>query len=66
LYLALAERGGFVIASAVLFWCTARAFDARHPVRDGVGAIAVSVAAYLLFARALDVQLPAGLLAGWL
>jgi putative tricarboxylic transport membrane protein len=66
LYLALAERGGFVIASAALFWCTARAFDARHPARDAVGAVAVSIAAYLLFARALDLQLPAGLLAGWL
>ena len=27
----LAETGGFVIASAVLFWLTARAFDHRHP-----------------------------------
>ena len=36
----LAESAGFVIASAVLFWCTARAFDARHPVRDAVFAMA--------------------------
>jgi putative tricarboxylic transport membrane protein len=66
LHLALAERGGFVVASAALFWCTARAFDARHPARDAVCALGVSVAAYLVFARALDLQLPAGVLAGWL
>jgi putative tricarboxylic transport membrane protein len=58
--LAFAERAGFVIASAVLFWCTARAFDTRHPVRDAVFALVVSFAAYLLFARVLQLQLPDG------
>lgn len=66
LHIALVERGGFVVASAVLFWCAARAFDARHPLRDALGAAVVSVAAYLLFARVLDLQLPAGILTGWL
>jgi putative tricarboxylic transport membrane protein len=64
--LLLAERAGFVIASAVLFWFVARAFDPRHPVRDAFFAGVVSVGAYLLFGRALDLQLPAGILAGWL
>ncbi len=64
--LLLAERGGFVIASAALFWLTARAFDRTHPVRDAAFAIAVSVGAYLLFARVLQLSLPAGVLAGWL
>ncbi|MGH9253971.1 MAG: tripartite tricarboxylate transporter substrate-binding protein [Vicinamibacterales bacterium] len=64
--LALAERAGFVIASAVLFWFVARAFDPRHPRRDALFAVAVSVGAYLLFARVLDLQLPGGLLAAWL
>jgi putative tricarboxylic transport membrane protein len=64
--LVLAERAGFVIASAVLFWLTARAFDNRHPGRDAVFAIAVSTSAYLLFARVLQLMLPAGVLAGWL
>jgi putative tricarboxylic transport membrane protein len=65
LHLLLAERAGFVIAAAVLFWCTARAFDHRHPVRDGIAALLVSLASYILFARVLQLSLPAGLLAGW-
>ena len=58
--LAFAERAGFVIASAVLFWCTARAFDPRHPARDAAFALAVSAGAYFLFARVLQLSLPAG------
>ena len=65
-HLLLAESAGFVIAAAVLFWLTARAFDARHPLRDALFAIGLSVAAYLLFARALDLTLPGGVLEGWL
>jgi len=64
--LLLAETAGFVIASAVLFWLTARAFDAAHPVRDAIYAAAVAVGSYLVFARMLDLALPAGVLAGWL
>ena len=64
LNLALTERAGFVIASAVLFWFVARAFDERHPARDATFALAVSLAAYLLFARVLQLQLPAGVFAG--
>jgi hypothetical protein len=63
--LAFIESLGFVLASAALFWFTARAFDSRRPVRDALFAIGVSVSSYLLFARALQLQLPAGLLAGW-
>jgi putative tricarboxylic transport membrane protein len=66
LNLALAERAGFVIASAALFWFAARAFDERHPARDAVFAVAISLGAYLLFARLLQVTLPAGVLARWL
>lgn len=64
--LVLLQPAGFVIASATLFWFTARAFDAGHPWRDLVVALAVSVGCYLLFVRALELSLPAGLLAGWL
>ena len=66
LYLLLAERGGFVVASTGLFWCTARAFDSRRPIRDAAFAMVISVGAYLVFARVLQVSLPAGVLAGWL
>jgi putative tricarboxylic transport membrane protein len=58
LNLVLAERAGFIIASAALFWFVARAFDPRHPLRDGICAAVVSVSAYLLFGRVLDLQLP--------
>ena len=65
-HLLLAERGGFVVASVPLFWCTARAFDSRRPFRDAAYSIAISVGAYLLFARVLQLTLPAGILEGWL
>jgi putative tricarboxylic transport membrane protein len=54
----LIEAAGFVIASLVLFWLTARAFDPRHPVRDAIAAVVLSVGAYLLFVRLLQIQLP--------
>ena len=66
LHVALAERAGFIVASATLFWLTARAFDEHHPVRDGIFATALSVGAYLLFARALGLTLPAGVVERWL
>jgi putative tricarboxylic transport membrane protein len=65
-YLVLAEPGGFVIASAFLFWCTARAFNSDRPIRDAAFSLAVSVGAYVLFARVLQLTLPAGVLARWL
>ena len=58
LHLFLAERAGFIVAATVLFWCTARAFDNRHPVRDAVAALAISLASYVLFAQVLQLSLP--------
>lgn len=58
IHLTLAERAGFIVAAAALFWFTARAFDARHPLRDAVFAVAVSAGAWLLFARVLQLPLP--------
>jgi putative tricarboxylic transport membrane protein len=66
LHLLLVEQAGFVVAAAVLFWLAARAFDPRHPIRDGLFALGVSFSAYVLFARVLHLSLPAGVLAGWL
>ena len=65
-HLLLAERGGFVVASVPLFWCTARAFDSRRPLRDATFSVVISVGASLLFARVLQLSLPAGVLEGWL
>jgi putative tricarboxylic transport membrane protein len=62
----LIEAAGFVVASVVLFWLTARAFDARHPWRDATAAIVLSVGAYLVFARVLQIPLPAGMFARWM
>jgi putative tricarboxylic transport membrane protein len=64
--LVLLERAGFVIASTALFWLTARAFDSSRPARDALFALGVSICVYLLFARALQLMLPAGVLAGWI
>jgi putative tricarboxylic transport membrane protein len=61
--LALMEAAGFVLASASLFWLTARAFDRQHPGRDALFALAVSTGTYLLFVRVLNVTLPAGFMA---
>jgi putative tricarboxylic transport membrane protein len=62
----LAESGGFFIASSTLFWCAARAFDARHPWRDALVAVTLSLGTYLLFSRVLQLPLPSGLLGSWL
>jgi putative tricarboxylic transport membrane protein len=54
----LIDIAGFIVSSMVLFWLTARAFDRRHPVRDAIAAVLLSVGAYVLFARVLQIQLP--------
>jgi putative tricarboxylic transport membrane protein len=66
LHVVMLERVGFIGAAAVLFWFTARAFDERHPRRDALFAIALAIASYMLFARMLQLQLPAGVLARFL
>jgi putative tricarboxylic transport membrane protein len=58
--LVLAERVGFIVASASMFWLTARAFDNRHPFRDALVAALLSVSAYALFGRLLQLPLPTG------
>jgi putative tricarboxylic transport membrane protein len=64
--LVLAERVGFIVASASMFWLTARAFDNRHPFRDALVAALLSVSAYALFGRLLQLPLPAGPLEFWM
>jgi putative tricarboxylic transport membrane protein len=55
---------GFVIASAILFYCVAFGFGSRRYLRDGAIAILLAVVVYVGFTRGLDLQLPAGVLAG--
>jgi putative tricarboxylic transport membrane protein len=56
------EHPGFILAGTGLFWTTAHAFDKAHPLRDAGWAAGLSIATYLLFAKLLELQLPAGLL----
>jgi putative tricarboxylic transport membrane protein len=60
----LLERAGFVIASALLFFCVAFGFGSRRYLRDGAIAILLAVVVHVGFTRGLNLQLPAGLLAG--
>ena len=55
---------GFVIASAILFYCVAFGFGSRRYLRDGIIAILLALIVYIGFTRGLDLQLPAGVLAG--
>jgi putative tricarboxylic transport membrane protein len=64
--LAMAETIGFIIASTMMFWLTARAFDDRHPMRDALVAVVMATGAYLLFGRLLQLPLPGGPLEAWL
>jgi putative tricarboxylic transport membrane protein len=66
LHVLLAESLGFIVAATLLFWLTARAFDARRPVRDAVAALGVAAGSYALFVYALELPLPAGVLGAWL
>ena len=58
-------RGAAALATAaILFVCVAYGFGSRRYVRDGVSAIVLAVVVYVGFTRGLDLQLPAGVLAG--
>ncbi len=56
---------GFPVASAAAFTTTARGFGSRRIARDVVMGIAVGVAVYLVFSRALGVSLPGGWIDPW-
>lgn len=60
LHLLLIERAGFVMASATLFCCTARALGARHWIVTVAIALALSLAAFFAFSVGLDLDLPTG------
>jgi len=62
----LIERVGFVVASAVLFFCVAYGFGSRRWLRDAVIAVLLAAIVYVGFTRGLDLPLPAGVLSGLL
>ncbi|MDB5569156.1 MAG: tricarboxylic transporter [Hyphomicrobiales bacterium] len=53
---------GFSVASVILFTATARAFGSTRPVRDAGMGLAFALLAYFGFARALGINIGAGLL----
>ncbi len=57
---ALMNYSGFVIASAVMFVLTARAFGSRRVVRDAAIALVLTVVVQVAFTRGLGVALPPG------
>ena len=59
-YLALLERAGFVIASALLFFGAAYGMGSRKIPRDAAIGILLSAAIYLMFTEGLGLRLPAG------
>lgn len=52
---------GFTVASIILFVCVARGFGSKRILRDAGIAIAFSLIAYLGFAKALSINIGAGL-----
>lgn len=54
-------RLGFILASTILFACTARAFGSRHFLRDGAIGFSLALIAYVGFDRVLGYQIGSGL-----
>lgn len=63
-FILLLQPGGWILSGALLFWCTAKALDSKHPIRDIAVSLTFSSLLYLVFAGLLSVNLPAGLLFG--
>nr|TFG52305.1 MAG: tripartite tricarboxylate transporter TctB family protein [Hyphomicrobiales bacterium] len=62
LNLVLIDLVGFILASATLFVCTARAFGSARPLRDAGIGFAVALIAYAGFDRLLDYRIGDGLI----
>ncbi len=60
LHMVLIAWAGFIIASTLMFLLIALGFGSRRTVRDLAVGLAISVAAYFLFTRALGLRLPPG------
>jgi putative tricarboxylic transport membrane protein len=59
------EPLGFPVAAAWLFVMGARGFGSRRWARNAVVGVALGLVVYLVFARALGVSLPGGLVDVW-
>jgi putative tricarboxylic transport membrane protein len=55
---------GFIIASTILFMCTARAYGSKAIVRDLIVAVALALIAYLGFDKLLGISIGAGIFEG--
>lgn len=55
---------GWILAGALVFWCTAHGFGSRRPLFDIVIALFLSSAIYLVFGTGLGLNLPSGILGG--
>lgn len=55
---------GWILAGALLFWCTAHGFGSRRPVFDILIALFLSSVVYLIFSTGLGLILPSGILGG--
>ena len=60
----LIEPLGWVFSGAILFWGGAFALGSRHYIRDAVIAFGLSIGSWYLFALALGIVLPPGILRG--
>jgi putative tricarboxylic transport membrane protein len=59
-HMALVGGIGFILASALLYTATARAFGSARPLRDAIVGILLAALVYVLFTRALTLTLPWG------
>jgi putative tricarboxylic transport membrane protein len=55
---------GWVVSGVLLFWGSSWALGSRHPVRDAVISLALSLTTFYGFYLGLGIQLPAGVLEG--
>jgi putative tricarboxylic transport membrane protein len=60
----LIERIGWPLSGALLFYGSAYALGSRHPIRDPLIALGLSVGTWYLFAEGLGIGLPVGVLKG--
>lgn len=57
---------GWILAGALVFWCTAHGFGSKRPLFDILIALFLSSFIYLVFGTALGLNLPSGIVGGGL